>query len=77
VLDGDEPTQLGFHWHAIEVDGRNVGHLTNCVWSYRLKRNIGFALISADCVPGMPVTVQKNGRPVSGTLRELPFIGLE
>jgi aminomethyltransferase len=77
ILDGDAPTPLGFHWHPIEVDGRKAGDLTNCAWSYRLRRNIGFALISADCAPGMRVTVRKDGMPVSGTLQELPFIGRE
>ena len=74
VLDGDEPTQLGFHWHAIEQDGRRVGSLTNCAWSYRLRRNIGFALISRECQAGQRVTVVKDGQPLAGTLQELPFI---
>jgi aminomethyltransferase len=74
MLDGDEPTQLGFHWHAIEIDGRRVGDLTNCAWSYRLRKNIGFALISTECRAGSRVTVRKDGRPIEGTLQELPFI---
>ena len=74
VLDGDEPTELGFNWHPIEQAGKRVGDLTNCVWSYRLKKNIGFALISTRCVPGTRVDVLKQGLRLSGTLQELPFI---
>lgn len=74
VLEGTEPTTLGFHWHAILRDGRKVGDLTNCVWSYRLKKNIGFALISRVCKPGEPVEVVKEGRTLAGTLTELPFL---
>jgi aminomethyltransferase len=74
VLDGNEPTQLGFLWHAIHKDGRKVGDLTNCAWSYRLKRNIGFALIDRTCVAGDVVEVLKDGTPVRATLQELPFI---
>jgi glycine cleavage system aminomethyltransferase T len=74
VLEGDEPTALGFHWHAISKDGRKVGDLTNCVWSNRLRRNIGFALISRECGPGTRVEVRKEGRTLTGTLRELPFV---
>ena len=74
VLDGDEPTQLGFHWHPVEQDGRRVGSLTNCAWSYRLRRNIGFALVSRECRAGQRVMVVKDGQPLSGTLQELPFI---
>jgi aminomethyltransferase len=74
VLDGDQPTALGFLWHPIHRNGRKVGDLTNCVWSYRLKKNIGFALIARDCVAGDTVEVVKDGRPISGRLQELPFI---
>ena len=74
MLDGDQPTQLGFHWHSIEVDGHKVGDLTNCAWSYRLKKNIGFALISTECRAGSRVTVRKEGARIAGTLQELPFI---
>jgi glycine cleavage system aminomethyltransferase T len=74
TLDGDEPTAFGFLWHDIRKDGRKVGDLTNCAWSYRLGRNIGFALISTGCVAGDKVEVVKDGRPVAGVLRELPFL---
>ena len=31
VLDGDEPTELGFRWRAILAVGVKVGDTTNCV----------------------------------------------
>ncbi len=74
VLDGDEPTALGFRWHPVLQGGRKVGDLTNCVWSYRLKRNIGFALISSNCRPGEAVQVIKEGRTHTGALTPLPFL---
>jgi aminomethyltransferase len=74
VLEGDAPTALGFHWHPILKSGRKVGDLTNCVWSYRLQKNIGFALISTDCGAGDRVEVVKEGRTLAGTLQELPFL---
>jgi glycine cleavage system aminomethyltransferase T len=40
VLEGSEPAVPGFLWHPILSNGRKVGDLTNCTWSYRLKRNI-------------------------------------
>ena len=54
--------------------GRKVGDLTNCVWSYRLKKNIGFALISSNCRPGEAVQVIKEGRTLTGALTPLPFV---
>jgi glycine cleavage system aminomethyltransferase T len=74
LLEGDTPTELGFHWHGIYKDGRRVGDLTNCVWSYRLKRNIGFGLVAADCSVQDEVVVRKDGKEIRATLTSLPFI---
>ena len=74
VLEGNEPAVPDFLWHPILSSGRKVGDLTNCTWSCRLKQNIGFALISTECVDGDTVEVLKEGSKVVGTLTELPFI---
>jgi aminomethyltransferase len=74
MLEGVEPTTLGFHWHSIRKGGQGVGHMTNCVWSYRLKRNIGFALISTRCNVGDEVEVIKEGHSIAAVLKPLPFI---
>jgi len=73
-LEGAQPTALGFNWHPILHNGRKVGDLTNCVWSYRLRQNIGFALICAACRPGDVVEVVKEGRTLAGVLTVLPFV---
>ncbi|MEO6623821.1 MAG: glycine cleavage T C-terminal barrel domain-containing protein, partial [Burkholderiaceae bacterium] len=62
ILDGDTPSELGFHWHAIFSSCQRVGDLTNCVWSRRLQRNIGFGLVASACAVGDTVQVQKEGR---------------
>ena len=72
--EGNEPTALGFHWHPILHNGQKVGDLTNCAWSYRLRKNIGFALISTRCAAGDAVEVFKDGRTHEATLVALPFI---
>lgn len=74
VLDGDQPQEPHGIWHDIVVDDRKIGDMTNGVWSYRLKKNIGFALIDRAFGPGMAVTVIKNGRRIPSELAELPFI---
>jgi aminomethyltransferase len=74
VLDGDHPAGAGFRWYPILRDGVQVGDLTNCVWSYRLRKNIGFALISTQCRAGERVQVAQNGAATPGTLTELPFV---
>ena len=74
LLEGDTPTALGFHWHAIYKDGVRIGDLTNCVWSQRLKHNVGFGLVASTCKEGDRVMVHKEGQQVPSTLQALPFI---
>jgi glycine cleavage system aminomethyltransferase T len=56
------------------LNGQKVGDLTNAAWSYRLKQNIGFTLISVGARPGDTVEVQRASGRVRGTLCELPFL---
>ena len=74
VLEGGAPLQPTVLWSDIELDGRKVGDLTNCAWSRRLNRNIGFALVSVSAKPGDPVEVRIGGRRVPAALVELPFL---
>ena len=74
MLEGEQPTELGFHWHSIYKDGQRVGDMTNCVWSYRLKRNIGFGLVSTQCAVDDDVQVHKEGQIFNAKLKSLPFI---
>ena len=74
ILDSDEPIGHPIHWHEILRDGEKVGDKTNGVWSLRLKKNIGFALVSTACNPGDRVEVLVDGHKLGGELTELPFI---
>ncbi len=74
VLEDDTPTQPHSVWYAIQADGRKIGDMTNGVWSRRLARNIGFALISREAASGDAVTVIKAGRRIPAALTELPFL---
>ena len=73
-LEGDAPAPLGFAWEALVKDGQKVGDMTNCTWSFRLKQNIGYALISVDLQPGDSVEVHRSGGIVMAELVELPFL---
>jgi glycine cleavage system aminomethyltransferase T len=53
---------------------QRVGDMTNCVWSYRLKRNIGFGLVSARCAVGDAAQVLKDGQRTDARLVALPFL---
>ncbi len=74
ILDAPEPVQPHPVWYAIQADGRKVGDMTNGVWSYRLARNIGFALIARAIAPGDRVEVLKEGKRIPATVTTLPFI---
>jgi aminomethyltransferase len=74
VLDAGDPVKPGFLWNPIYQDGRKVGDLTNCIFSYRLRKNIGFALIDRTCAAGARVEARVGGLMQPGTLTELPFI---
>ena len=74
ILEGSDPHPLGFSWDAIYINDAKVGDMTNCVWSPRMKANIGYALVSISCNPGDEVTVVRDEKPVEASLVELPFL---
>ena len=74
ALDGEERLEPGFRWRAVHAEGRRVGDLTCSVWSRRLGRTIGFALVERACAPGGGVEVDDGARRLPATLRELPFL---
>lgn len=74
ILDNSEPVNAEFNWNAIDMDGSRIGDMTTCVWSYRLRKNIGFALVANFAKPGDRVVVRRGAGAVEGTLCELPFL---
>ena len=70
MLDATEPITQGFTWMPIRQRDEKIGDMTNCVFSYRLKKNIGFALVSASCRPGETVEVEIASRRLPGKLTE-------
>ncbi|MEM8626158.1 MAG: glycine cleavage T C-terminal barrel domain-containing protein [Pseudomonadota bacterium] len=73
MLDAEEEDEDQSIWLDIEKDGTAVGKMTHKAWSYRLKRMIGYALVSVEVRPGDEVVVLRNGARVTGMLVELPF----
>jgi glycine cleavage system aminomethyltransferase T len=74
VLDGATPAPLGFKREDIFQNGQHIGMMTNCVWSPRLKANIGYALISVAAKTGTTVEISRPTGNVSAQLVELPFL---
>lgn len=73
ILDGETPAPLGFRREEIRFDGNAVGMMTNCVWSFRMRANIGFALVSRHVQAGDSVTIMRDSGPAGATAVDLPF----
>jgi glycine cleavage system aminomethyltransferase T len=74
VLDDHAAAGPSFVWFDILADGAKIGSMTNIIWSYRMKKNIGFALVSAAAKAGNRVTIMRGGKAELATLAELPFL---
>jgi glycine cleavage system aminomethyltransferase T len=74
VLEGETRAPLGFRREDINRRGQRIGMMTNCVWSPRMKANIGYALIDANVPVGETVQVLRDQGPVDAKLVELPFL---
>lgn len=74
LLEGETPAPMGFRREDITMDGKHIGMMTNCVWSPRMKANIGYALIDAFVPVGEVVQVLRDNGPVAARLVELPFL---
>jgi glycine cleavage system aminomethyltransferase T len=74
VLEGTTPAPLGFQREVILMGGKAVGHMTNCVWSPRMKCNIGYALISVAADVGDTVQIKRQSGITSARLVDLPFL---
>jgi glycine cleavage system aminomethyltransferase T len=74
ILEGTKPEPLGFKREDIHHKGRRVGMMTNCVWSPRMKANIGYALIDVSAAAGDEVAVMRASGAVAAKLVELPFL---
>ena len=74
VLEGETPSPLGFRREDILRDGKRIGMMTNCVWSPRMKANIGYALIDSSVPAGETVQVLRDRGQVAAKLVELPFL---
>ena len=74
VLEGEVPAPLGFRRDDIFHEGKRVGMMTNCVWSPRMRANIGYALISIDMKPGTTVQINRTSGVTAARLVTLPFL---
>ncbi len=73
VLEGDERHPGHMIWYDVFSNGERIGDMTCGTWSFKLKRNIGFGLVSASAQIGDSVEVRRDGEMVAGKLTDIPF----
>jgi aminomethyltransferase len=74
-FEGDElRAELTWFW-PVHKDGREVGKVTDAIWSPKLNKNIGYAWVPiALTEPGTTVDVESEGGHLVGTIATIPFI---
>ena len=60
----------------VQIDGTSVGHVTSAIYSPRLKKNIGYAMLPIEHADlGTEVTVMVEGKdPRAATIVKKPFV---
>jgi glycine cleavage system aminomethyltransferase T len=74
-LEGDElRAELTWFW-PVHKDGREVGRVTDAVWSPRLARNIGYVWVPVELSePGTELDVESEQGHLKGRTAAIPFI---
>ena len=75
VIDGDELTfdPIGF-WPA-SSGGKEVGKVTDAVWSPSLEKNIGYVWVPIElAAPGNPLDIESERGHLTGTTAAIPFV---
>ena len=75
-LDGDElRAEMSEYW-AVSSNGKQVGHMTDAVWSPGLKKNIGYVWVPIDLAePGHHLDVEtEDGEHLTGSTAAIPFV---
>ena len=67
------PIERNRNWIDILLNGVKVGSVTTLVWSWRIQRNIGLAVVDRSVEAGDDVTIQIGSKTVSAELVQLPF----
>lgn len=75
VLDGDAlDAELTRVWPVVH-GGREVGKVTDAVWSPGLKKNIGYVWVPIELAePGTALEVDSENGPLRGTTAAIPFV---
>jgi aminomethyltransferase len=74
-FEGDElRAELSWFW-PVHKDGKQVGRVTDAVWSPRLKKNIGYVWVPIELAdPGNELDVESEHGLLRGRTAAIPFV---
>jgi len=74
-IDGEElRAEMSEYW-PVHAGGREVGYMTDAVWSPRLERNIGYVWVPIELSkPGTKLDIESENGPLTGTTAAIPFV---
>ncbi len=73
VIDGELSLLLARTWCDVRKNRKIVGSVTSTAFSWRMKANVGLALVSSVVQPGNHVQVDFEGKIHDAQIVELPF----
>jgi len=77
-IDGDPIVHANEHFWAITQNGEKVGHVSRCVFSPRLKKNIGWANVPTELSAiGTNLTIEASGGERQASVCEAPWVKSE
>jgi glycine cleavage system aminomethyltransferase T len=74
-LEGTElRAELSWFW-PVRRDGKEVGRVTDAVWSPRLEKNIGYVWVPSELAePGIELQIESEHGPMVGRTARIPFV---
>jgi aminomethyltransferase len=74
-IDGDELTFDPTDFYPAFSGGREVGKVTDAVWSPRLEKNIGYVWVPVELAePGNRLDIESERGRLAGTTAAIPFV---
>ena len=73
---GGDPLEAELTWFwPVVRDGKEIGRVTDAVWSPRLERNIGYVWVPIELAePGTRIDIESEHGHIVGTTAAIPFI---
>jgi glycine cleavage system aminomethyltransferase T len=78
-MDGDPIDKVPEHfWTVLNLEGKKIGRLSRCIYSPRLKKNIGLAIVDTlASEEGGNVIIESTEQKYNAVICKLPWFSAE